>query len=207
MTGLPNLDFNGEDGIQGGRGQRGGRGGRGADGAGQTRLVLDGTVRQIQAMVEMAETVDAAGTEAEAGTAEMPEHLHRRADWNSANTVVNRSFKIKNQGGRKGAGGSGGPGGAGGSGGRSGNGETCTNAENGRNGAQGQPGAQGTLANADGTDAQATFFEFTQEAWDDLMTRPWITQLTPPEAFPGDTLTIRGSRFTANDRVMLAGSP
>src|SRR5262249_31395279 len=32
MTGLPNLDFNGEDGIVGGQGQRGGRGGNGADG-------------------------------------------------------------------------------------------------------------------------------------------------------------------------------
>ncbi len=32
MTGLPNLDFNGEDGIVGGRGQRGGRGGHGGDG-------------------------------------------------------------------------------------------------------------------------------------------------------------------------------
>ena len=38
------------------------------------------------------------------------------------------------------------------------------------------------------------------------MTRPWITAITPPEAFPGDTLTIRGSRFTANDRVTVGSS-
>ena len=59
----------------------------------------------------------------------------------------------------------------------------------------------------DGSDASVTFFEFTQAAWDDMMTRPWVSQITPTEAFPGDTLTVRGSRFTASDTVLLDGSP
>ena len=99
----------------------------------------------------------------------------------------------------------GGPGGSGGIGGRSGNGETCTSAKNGHNGAQGQPGSPGGQG-SDGSDALVTFLEFTQAAWDDLMTRPWITQLTPTEAFPGDRLTIRGSRFTVNDHVLLGST-
>jgi hypothetical protein len=122
-----------------------------------------------------------------------------------AGTVVNRSVRIKNQGGRSANGGQGGAGGVGGNGGRSGNGETCSGARNGRNGAQGQPGAQGAAGGSNGSDAQVTFFEFTQAAWDDLLTRPWITQVTPPEAFPGDRLTIHGSRFTAADSVLVAG--
>ena len=102
-----------------------------------------------------------------------------------ASTVANKSFRLKNQGGRKASGGPGGSGGAGGRGGRSGNGETCTSAKDGHGGAQGQPGGTGASGFSDGSDALVTFFEFTEAAWDDLMTRPWITQVSPPEAFPG----------------------
>lgn len=208
MTGLPNLDFNGEDGIQGGRGQRGGSGGHGGDGDLGKRIWFFGW----HCTSDPGDGGDGGdggrggaggrgGSGANAGSISIGV-----LTGTLANTVVNKSFKIKNQGGRKAQGGPGGSGGSGGSGGRSGNGETCTSADNGHNGAQGQPGSQGNIGLADGTDAQVTFFEFTQAAWDDLMTRPWITQLTPPEAFPGDTLTVRGSRFTANDRVVLGGS-
>lgn len=208
MTGLPNLDFNGEDGILGGRGQRGGRGGQGGDGHTGKRIWVFGW----HCTSEGGDGGDGGnggrggdggrgGNGGNAGTISIGV-----LTGTLANTVVNKSFKIKNQGGRKGSGGPGGAGGFGGRGGRSGNGETCHGAKAGHAGAQGQPGAQGPPGFSDGTDAQVTFFEFTQAAWDDLMTRPWITQLSPTDVFPGDTLTIRGSRFTTNDRVMLAGS-
>ena len=208
MTGLPNLDFNGEDGIRGGRGQRGGSGGRGGDGRVGKRIWFFGW----HCTSDPGDGGDGGngGRGGEGGRGTKGGNAGKISigvlTGTLATTVVNKSFKIKNQGGRKGVGGPGGAGGAGGAGGRSGNGETCTSARNGHNGAQGQPGAAGAAGINDGSDAQVTFFEFTQAAWDDLMTRPWITQLTPPEAFPGDTLTIRGSRFTANDRVVLGGA-
>ncbi len=202
MTGLPNVDFNGEDGIQGGAGQRGGKGGNGGSGSGGKRIWFFGW-----------HCTSDPGDGGDGGNGGRGGDGGRGGNGGNAgkisigvltgtlaNTVVNRTFKIKNQGGRTVNGGPGGAGGAGGFGGRSGNGETCTSGKNGHNGAQGQPGAQGAPGFTNGSDAQVTFFEFTQAAWDDLMTRPWITAITPPEAFPGDKLTIRGSRFTANDQ-------
>jgi hypothetical protein len=205
MTGLPNLDFNGEDGIVGGRGQRGGSGGLGGSGSGGKRLWFFGW-----------HCVSDPGDGGDGGNGGRGGDGGRGGNGGNAgsisigvltgtlaSTVANKSFKIKNQGGHKANGGAGGPGGAGGGGGRSGNGETCTSAKNGHPGAQGQPGAPGPAGSGDGSDALVTFFEFTEAAWDDLMTRPWITQITPTEAFPGDKLTVRGSRFTAADRVVI----
>lgn len=207
MTGLPNLDFNGEDGIQGGRGQAGGRGGHGGDGHVGERWWLFGWHCSADP-----------GDGGDGGNGGRGGDGGRGGNGGSggkitigvlsgtlASTVANHAVRIKNQGGRVGQGGAGGSGGAGGGGGRSGNGETCQSAKDGHPGAQGQPGAAGSAGVANGSDQTVEFFEFTQAAWDDLMTRPWITQITPPEAFPGDTLTIRGSRFTNADTVMLAG--
>jgi hypothetical protein len=209
MSGLPNLDFNGEAGIQGGRGQRGGDGGNGGSGDVGKRLWFFGW-----------HCVSDPGDGGDGGNGGRGGDGGRGGNGGNAgsisigvltgtlaNTVVNKSFRIKNQGGRKVSGGPGGAGGSGGSGGASGNGETCHSAKNGHAGAQGQPGAQGPGGSSDGSDAQVTFFEFTQAAWDDLMTRPWITQVTPPEAFPGDTLIVHGSRFTSADRVVVANVP
>jgi concanavalin A-like lectin/glucanase superfamily protein len=209
MTGLPNLDFNGEDGIVGGRGQRGGRGGNGADGHLGERWWLFGWHCSSEG-----------GDGGDGGTGGRGGDGGRGGNGGNAgsisigvlagtleSTVVNKTFKIKNQGGRRANGGPGGPGGAGGAGGRSGNGETCHGAKDGHNGATGQPGAAGPAGWSDGTDATVTFFEFTQAAWDDLMTRPWISQITPTDAFPGDQLILHGSRFTASDTVLVGGSP
>jgi len=208
MTGMPNLDFNGEDGIRGGAGQRGGRGGNGGSGSGGKRLWAFGW-----------HCISDPGDGGDGGNGGRGGDGGRGGNGGNAgkitigvltgtlaSTVVNKSFKIKNQGGHRGDGGPGGSGGAGGFGGRSGNGETCTSAKDGHNGSQGQPGAPGAPGFTDGSDAFVTFFEFTQQAWDDLMTRPWITAITPPEAFPGDRLTIRGSRFTTNDHVLIGAS-
>jgi hypothetical protein len=208
MTGLPNLDFNGEDGITGGQGQRGGRGGHGGDGHVGHRWWLFGWHCDTEG-----------GDGGDGGDGGHGGDGGRGGSGGNAgsinigvltgtleSTVVNRTFRIKNQGGRRANGGPGGPGGAGGGGGRSGNGETCHGAREGHNGAMGQPGANGPAAWNDGGDGSVTFFEFTQAAWDDLMTRPWVSQITPTEAFPGDTLTVRGSRFTASDTVLVDGA-
>jgi hypothetical protein len=209
MTGLPNLDFNGEDGIVGGRGQRGGRGGHGGDGQAGHRWWLFGWHCDTEG-----------GDGGDGGDAGRGGDGGRGGGGGSAgtisigvltgtleSTVVDKSFRIKNQGGRRANGGPGGSGGSGGAGGRSGNGETCHGAKDGHGGATGQPGATGPAGWNDGSDGSVTFFEFTQAAWDDMMTRPWVSQITPTEAFPGDTLTVRGSRFTASDTVLLDGSP
>jgi hypothetical protein len=209
MTGMPNLDFNGEDGIVGGRGQRGGSGGLGGSGSGGKRAWFFGW----HCVSDPGDGGDGGngGRGGDGGRGGNGANAGKITigvlQGTLANTVVNQSFKIKNQGGRRAAGGQGGPGGGGGGGGRSGNGETCTSAKNGHPGAQGQPGTQGGQGLGEGSDALVTFFEFTQAAWDDLMTRPWITQISPTEVFPGDRLTVRGSRFTNTDIVMVAGTP
>lgn len=209
MTGLPNLDFNGEDGIAGGRGQRGGSGGHGGDGHLGERWWLFGWHCSSEG-----------GDGGDGGNGGRGGDGGRGGNGGNAGkisigvltgtleaTVVNKSFKLKNQGGRSANGGPGGAGGAGGGGGRSGNGETCTGAKDGHNGAQGQPGTNGAAGWTNGNDALVSFFEFTEAAWDDMMTRPWITQVTPVDAFPGDTLTLHGSRFTSADTVFVAGAP
>ena len=209
MTGLPNLDFNGEDGIVGGQGQRGGQGGSGGNGHLGERWWFFGWNCSSEG-----------GDGGDGGNGGHGGDGGRGGNGGNAgtisigvltgtieSTVVNKSFKIKNQGGRRANGGQGGPGGAGGVGGRSGNGETCHGAKDGHNGSTGQPGANGSAGWTDGNDALVSFFEFTQAAWDDLMTRPWISQITPTDAFPGDKLIVHGSRFTGNDTVYVAGAP
>ena len=205
MTGLPNLDFNGEDGIVGGTGQRGGRGGRGGGGSGGKRIWFFGW----HCTSDPGDGGDGGdggrgGSGGRGGNGGNGGNIKIGVLTGTlANTVVNQTFKLKNQGGRAAVGGNGGAGGGSGAGGRSGNGETCTSAKDGHAGDQGQPGGQGPAGFTDGSDASVTFFEFTQAAWDDLMTRPWITQITPTEAFPGDTMILHGSRFTTADHAIV----
>jgi hypothetical protein len=205
MTAMPNLDLNGEDGRRGGRGQRGGRGGRGADGRLGERVWVFGW----HCTADPGDGGDGGngGNGGRGGGGGNGGNGGRITigvleDTLEA-TVTSRAFQLKNQGGPTGRGGEGGQGGAGGSGGRSGVGETCRDARDGRAGAQGQPGAVGADGASTGIDAENQFFEFTQEAWDDLLTRPWLSELSPVQAFPGDRVTLRGSRFTANDRVLV----
>jgi hypothetical protein len=205
LTAIPNLDLNGEDGRPGGRGQRGGRGGDGADGRLGERAWFFGwhcTARP--------------GHGGHGGNGGAGGSGGRGGDGGSggditigvlegtlAATVTNKSFKIKDQGGQRGPGGAGGFGGGGGFGGRAGIGETCKDAQHGRDGAQGQPGPAGSQGFNLGIDGEIQLFEFSEDAWDELLTRPWISELVPTEAFPGDQLTIRGSRFTPADRVLV----
>lgn len=205
MTAMPNLDLNGEDGIKGGRGQSGGRGGDGADGHVGERVWFFGW-----------HCTSDPGDGGDGGNGGNGGRGGRGGNGGNGgkitigvledtleSTVTNRAFKIKNQGARPGRGGDGGPGGAGGRGGRSGVGETCKDAKNGHNGALGQPGLVGMDGSSSGIDGEVEFFEFTQSAWDELLTRPWLSEVSPSEAFPGDSLILRGSRFSSSDWVVI----
>jgi hypothetical protein len=207
LSAMPSLDCNGEDGRKGGRGQRGGQGGSGADGHTGERVWFFGW----HCTADPGDGGDggdggAGGRGGRGGNGGNGGKLTIGVlDGTLEAAVTNRAFRIKNQGGQKGRGGDGGAGGNGGRGGRSGVGETCKDAREGRNGAQGQPGRVGDDGAALGIDGEVQFFEFTQEAWDDLLTRPWLSEVVPGQAFPGDRLTLRGSRFSSNDRVILGG--
>jgi len=205
LTAIPNLDLDGEDGRVGGSGQRGGNGGNGGDGDVGERV-------WFFTWICTSDPGDG-GDGGNGGTGGVGGSGGKGGNGGSitigvlegtlASTVTNKSFKIKNEGGQGGQGGDGGVGGAGGFGGRSGAGETCHDAQDGHRGAQGQPGGRGPANPNRGADGDIAFFEFTQEAWDEMLTRPWVSQISPTECFPGDTITLTGSRFTTADTVFV----
>ena len=209
LTAMPDIDLNGEDGIKGGRGQLGGRGGNGARGEGGEWWWFFG--------VHCWKSPGHGGNGGDGGNGGRggPGGDGARGgnisigvlEGTLASSVTARAFKIKNQGGQPGRGGDGGSGGFGGAGGTHGNDyvdgeEVCGNGVDGTHGAQGQPGAAGTDGRP-GQDGTLNFFEFTEESWNEQLTRPWLYELTPLQAFPGNTLTITGTRFADTDRVIL----
>ena len=209
MNSMPDFDLNGEDGIKGGRGQRGGRGGNGAN----------GRVGRIKTFLWETWCHKDPGDGGDGGDGGKGGNGGRGGNGGSGgditigvldgtleSTVTSKSFKIKNQGGQKGRGGERGEGGNGGFGGRSGAGKYCKDADDGHNGAKGQPGTAGSDGYSLGQDGKLTFFEFSENAWEDLLTRPWISDTEPDYLFPGDTLRIKGSRFTQHDKVVIGGT-
>lgn len=208
LSAMPNIDLNGENGIVGGRGQRGGRGGDGADGhVGKRFWFLGWWCSEDPGDGGDGGNGGHGGDGGKGGNGGAGGKITIGVlEGTLTNTVTAQSFKIKNQGGQKGNGGPGGEGGNGGYGGQSGIGETCKDAENGHNGAKGQSGKIGTPGNHLGNDGLDTFLEFSEDAWNDLLTRPWITEADPAYVFPGDTMKIKGSRFTANDRVLIGSA-
>ncbi|WP_343703916.1 IPT/TIG domain-containing protein [Chitinophaga sp.] len=207
LTNIPNLDLNGEDGIKGGAGQRGGRGGDGADGAGGKRIWVFGW----HCVSDPGDGGDGGnggrgGDGGRGGNGGAGGNITIGVlDGTLASTVTNNAFRLKNQGGQRGRGGAGGEGGNGGIGGRSGNGETCKDGRNGHNGSKGQPGATGPDASLAGRDAENRFFQFSEDAWEELLTRPFVTEINPSEVFPGNKITLRGTQFANNDRVVIEG--
>ena len=207
LTNIPNIDLNGEDGIKAGAGQRGGRGGDGGDGEGGKRIWAFGW----HCISDPGDGGDGGngGRGGDGGRGGNGGHGGAITigvlDGTLAATVTNNAFRLKNQGGQRGRGGNGGTGGSGGSGGRSGNGETCRDARNGANGAQGQPGTAGVDAILPGNDAANRFFQFSEDAWEELLTRPFVTEINPSEVFPGNPITLRGTQFADNDRVVIDG--
>jgi hypothetical protein len=207
LSAMPNLDLNGEDGRLGGRGQLGGQGGVGAEGHVGHRFWFFGW----HCDADPGDGGDGGngGDGGRGGRGGSGGHggkitIGVLEDTLEA-TVTSRAFKIKNQGGQTGRGGDGGEGGTGGSGGRSGAGETCHDASDGHPGVKGQPGPVGADGSNPGIDGDISFFEFTLDEWDALLTRPWLSEVTPTQAFPGDTLTLRGSRFASGDQVVIGG--
>ncbi|HJS47590.1 MAG TPA: LamG-like jellyroll fold domain-containing protein, partial [Gemmatimonadales bacterium] len=197
MSAMPNLDLNGEDGRQGGRGQLGGHGGDGGDGHVGHRFWFFGW----HCDADPGDGGDGGNGGGGGGGGRGGSGGHGGKitigvleDTLEA-TVTSRAFRIKNQGGQRGRGGDGGEGGNGGAAGRSGAGETCHDASDGHPGAKGQPGTVGADGSNPGIDGDVSFFEFTLEEWDALLTRPWLAEVAPTQAFPGDRLTLRGSRF------------
>jgi hypothetical protein len=209
LTGMPDIDLTGENGIKGGRGQRGGRGGNGARGAGGEWWWFFG-VRCWKSPGHGGNGGDGGdgGRGGPGGDGGRGGNVAIGVlEGTLAATVTARAFKIANQGGQPGRGGDGGSGGMGGAGGTHGNDyvdgeEVCGDGVDGTRGAQGQPGAAGPGGRA-GQSGTLSFFEFTEESWNEQLTRPWLYELTPVQAFPGNTLNITGTRFADTDRVVL----
>lgn len=212
LTAMPDIDLNGEDGIRGGRGQRGGRGGHGARGAGGEWWWAFG--------VHCWKSPGHGGNGGHGGDGGRggPGGDGGRGgnirigvlEGTLAESITAKVFKVKNQGGQGGQGGLGGSGGTGGQGGTHGNDyvngeEVCGNGVDGTRGAQGQPGAAGVQGRV-GQDGTVDFFEFTEESWDEQLTRPWLYALTPTQVFPGNELIITGTRFADTDRVIFDGT-
>ncbi len=207
MSAVPIIDLSGEDGRQGGKGQPGGSGGNGGDGDYGKYWWCFG----YRCWSEAGDGGNGGnggnggaggqgGNGGHGGTISI-----NVLEGTLAATVEAKEFKLQNKGGQLGRGGAGGQGGNGGLGGRSGSGEHCK-ADDGVNGAKGQPGPAGADGRKPGTDGWNNFEEFTQEAWDAQLTRPWLSDVIPSQIFPGDQLILRGTQFIASDDVVLDGN-
>ncbi len=209
LTNVPSIDLSGENGIIGGRGQNGGKGGNGADGhLGEvTDILVTSWCSKDPGDGGNGGDGGHGGNGGRGGNGGNGGNITIGVlDGTLAATVTAGQFQWKNQGGQIGRGASGGSGGFGGRGGRSGAGEKCHDAKNGNSGAQGQPGSIGADGNSNGSDANDSFFEFSEDDWNELLTRPFITEINPNDVFPGNVITIKGSLFVANDRVIINGS-
>jgi hypothetical protein len=80
--------------------------------------------------------------------------------------------------------------------------EVCDGGRRGRDGSQGQPGSDGPDGNP-ATHGHIQILTVTEEAWNEQLTKPWLTDLTPTSAFPGTVITVRGSRFADTDVVVI----
>lgn len=204
FVGMPDIDLAGQEGGRGGKGQRGGHGGSGARGAsGEWYWLLgancwddpgDGGDGGHGARGGGGGRGGNGGDGGRITLAVLPETLDELTTTNAFTPLIN--------GGAVGRGGGGGDGGNGGPGGMRGYTEVCDGGRAGRDGSQGQPGAGGPDGNP-GNPGHIQILTVTEEAWDEQLTRPWITHLTPVDAFPGTVVTIRGSRFADTDRVII----
>ena len=211
MTAMPDVDLAGERGVRGGRGQRGGRGGNGARGEQGLWWWCFG----IQCWSQNGHGGDGGeggrggrggrGGDGAAGG----NILIAVLEGTLASTVTAQAFKLDNTGGQAGKGGDGGPGGGGGAGGSRGwavhDGEWyCDRGRDGHDGSQGQPGLVGTDGHA-GAAGLIRFMEITEESWNEQLTKPWLTEVTPTQPFPGASLILKGSMFADTDRVKVGG--
>ncbi len=207
FVGMPDIDVAGGDGGRGGKGQRGGRGGSGARGrSGEWYWAFgkrcwsdpgDGGDGGNGGRGGDGGRGGNGGTGGQITLAVLPDTLTALVTTNAFTPLVNK--------GATGRGGDGGDGGAGGAGGQRGYTEVCDGGRAGHDGAQGQPGATGRDGSA-GTDGLIQILTVTEESWNEQLTRPWVTHITPTSGFPGTTVTVRGSRFADTDRVVVGST-
>jgi len=207
FVGMPDIDVAGQDGGRGGKGQRGGHGGSGARGRSGEWVWFFGS----HCWDDPGDGGDGGnggggggggrggngGTGGRITLAVLPDTLDELVTSNAFTPLVHK--------GDAGRGGDGGDGGLGGSGGMRGYTEVCEGGRRGHDGAQGQPGAGGVDGSA-ANDGQIRILTVTEESWNEQLTKPWLTHLTPTNAFPGTKITIRGSRFADTDTVVIGSS-
>jgi Concanavalin A-like lectin/glucanases superfamily/IPT/TIG domain len=204
FIGMPDIDVAGQTGGRGGKGQRGGHGGSGARGrSGEWYWFFgkhcwddpgDGGDGGNGGRGGGGGRGGNGGNGAKITLAVLPDTLTQ--------LVTTNAFTPQVQRGEGGDGGSGGDGGNGGPGGMRGYTEVCDGGRRGHDGAQAQPGPTGPDGSP-GTNGHIQIMTVTEEAWNEQLTKPWLTHLTPTSAFPGTVVTIRGSRFADTDRVII----
>ena len=205
FIGMPSIDVAGQDGGRGGKGQRGGNGGSGARGKPSQdrdwgafntchRYPGDGGDGGNGGRGGRG---GKGGKGGDSGTVMIAVLAGTAADlWKGGK--ITPLFN----GGAAGRGGDGGEGGKAGPGGRPGRTGKCRAGAEGHDGAQGQPGADGADGSA-GNQGTIDVIEIDEEAWEEQLTRPWLTHATPTSAFPGAIITLRGSPFSKHDSVIL----
>lgn len=207
FIGMPDIDVAGQDGGRGGKGQRGGHGGSGARGRSGEWVWFFGS----HCWDDPGDGGDGGngggggvggrgGNGSDGGhitLAVLPETLDELVTSNPFTPLVHK--------GDPGRGGDGGDGGLGGTGGMRGYTEVCDGGRRGHDGAQAQPGSDG-VDGSPGNDGQIRILTVTEEAWNEQLTKPWLTHLTPTNAFPGTKITIRGTRFADTDAVVIGST-
>ena len=210
ITSMPNMDLDGEDGIKGGKGQRGGNGGNGANGAPAKKdkkpLWPDSCKRNPGDGGDGGDGRNG-GPGGKGGNGGNGGKITIGLLEGTFNAIASSPYKSKNEGGRGGDGGDGGEAGQGGQAGNAGKyDKVCSPANNGTPGRNGQKGDIGLKDDKKGLDEKTTFYEFDLNMWNELMTRPWLTEVSPDSAFPGDPIILRGSRFTDTDLVLIGNT-
>lgn len=209
LVNVPNFDLRGQDGGAGGKGQRGGCGGDGADGVKGKQNVLKNRCHFKHPAGNGGHGGDGGpggnggpgGIGGDGGSV-----LIAVPDGTLEKAIDGSAFTPLIGGGLPGGGGIGGDGGPGGRGGKSGNVGACATGRDGQHGAQGQPGKTGAKGKAAGRDGTLEFYSFTEDEWEALLSRPFITEIEPAYAFPGNKITISGTAFAKGDKVVLENS-
>ena len=81
----------------------------------------------------------------------------------------------------------------------------CDGGVTGHRGYDGATGPTGP-AGSPGTVASTRILTITEADWNEELTRPWLTQISPHAAYPGTPLVISGARFVAGDQLIIDGA-
>ncbi|WP_298707255.1 IPT/TIG domain-containing protein [Chitinophaga sp.] len=206
LVNVPNFDLRGEDGGTGGKGQRGGHGGRGADGKRGRESVAKTRCWINHEAGNGGHGGDGGpgGNGGQGGNGGDGGYvLIGVPDGMLEKSISDSPFTPRIDGGDAGDGGVGGDGGPGGRGGKSGNIGACRTGRDGQTGALGQPGKTGPKGKSAGRNGTLEFFTFSEDEWEELLSRPFITEVEPAYTFPGNKITISGTAFVKGDKVVM----